>query len=142
MDEEIYMNIAYSLINGLKGQVNFEVANIDYGNIEIIISDNNINEGDFSISFQKQNGSFTIATKDNLDKNIKNKIIDIVNNFTKTELFASYNFTDMKDINVNHYVYDESKIKFNKDILNQLNDLKQIENLKINNLNNSDIITK
>lgn len=136
------MNIAYSLINGLKGQVNFEVANIDYGNIEIIISDNNINEGDFSISFQKQNGSFTIATKDNLDKNIKNKIIDIVNNFTKTELFASYNFTDMKDINVNHYVYDESKIQFNKNILNQLNSLKQIENLKINNLNNSDIITK
>lgn len=48
----------------------------------------------------------------------------------------------MKDINVNHYVYDESKIQFNKNILNQLNSLKQIENLKINNLNNSDIITK
>lgn len=46
----------------------------------------------------------------------------------------------MKDIN--NYVYDESKIEFNKDILNQLNSLKQIENLKINNLNNSDIITK
>ena len=44
------MEITYSLIDELKEQVNFEVANIDYGNIKIIISNNNINKGDFSIS--------------------------------------------------------------------------------------------
>lgn len=135
MDEELYTNIVYTLINGLKNHVTLDIINIDYDNIEIIIygiDGKNINQGDFSISFQKQNGSFTIITKNNLNEKIKKQIIDIVNNFTNTEIFASYNFSDMMNINVDHYVYDDSKKEFNKNILNEFKKLDQIKNLKIN----------
>lgn len=135
MDEELYTNIVYTLINGLKNHVTLDIIDIGYDNIEIIIygiDGKNINQGDFSISFQKQNGSFTIITKNNLNEKIKKQIIDIVNNFTNTEIFASYNFSDMMNINVDHYVYDDSKKEFNKNILNEFKKLDQIKNLKIN----------
>lgn len=135
MDEELYTNIVYTLINGLKNHVTLDIIDIGYDNIEIIIygiDGKNINPGDFSISFQKQNGSFTIITKNDLNEEIKKQIIDIVNNFTNTEIFASYNFSDMMNINVDHYVYDDSKKEFNKNILNEFKKLDQIKNLKIN----------
>lgn len=141
MNEELYENIKESLINGLKEQADIEVINIDFDNIEIIvhkIDGKVIEDNRFSISFQKQNGSFTVITKDDLDENVKQQIVGIIDNFTQKEEFASYNFIDMINFNVNHYVYDDSKIEFNKNILNEFKKLNQIVNLKINDLKKND----
>lgn len=85
-----------------------------------------------SIAFQKQNGSFTIITKNKLDNDIKNRIIDTIDKITKLKLFVSYNFSDMIDTKVYHYVLDESKIDLNKKMVNELKKSNQIENLNIN----------
>lgn len=85
-----------------------------------------------SIAFQKQNGSFTIITKNKLNNDIKNRIIDTIDKITKLKLFASYNFSDMIDTKVYHYVFDESKIDLNKKIVNELKKSNLIENLNIN----------
>ncbi len=68
--------------------------------------------------------------EDGLNEILKEQIPDIVNNSSNAELFATYNFSDMKEFNVYHYIYDNSKINFNTNILNNFNDLHQIENLK------------
>lgn len=141
MNEELYENIKESLINGLKEQADIEVINIDFDNVEIIvhkIDGKVIEDNGFSISFQKQNGSFTVITKDDLDEDVKQQIVGIIDNFTQKEEFASYNFSDMINFNVNHYIYDDSKIEFNKNILNELKNLNQLINLKINDIKNSD----
>lgn len=141
MNEELYENIKESLINGLKEQADIEVINIDFDNIEIIvhkIDGKVIKDNDFSISFQKQNGSFTVITSDDLDEDVKQQIVGIIDNFTQKEEFASYNFSDMINFNVNHYIYDDSKIEFNKNILNELKNLNQLINLRINDIKNSD----
>lgn len=141
MNEELYENIKESLINGLKEQADIEVINIDFDNTEIIvhkIGGKVIEDNGFSISFQKQNGSFTVITRDDLDENIKQQIVGIIDNFTQKEEFASYNFSDMINFNVNHYVYDDSKIEFNKNILNEFKKLNQLINLRINDIKNSD----
>lgn len=145
MSEELYENIKESLIRGLKEQADIEVINIDFDNIEIIVHKMDgkvIEDNGFSISFQKQNGSFTVITKDDLDENIKQQIVGIIDNFTQKEEFASYNFSDMMNFNINHYVYDNSKIDFNKNILNELKRLRQIQNLKINDLRDSVTLKK
>lgn len=141
MNEELYENIKEMLIKDLKEQADIEVINIDFDNIEIIvhkIDGKVIEDNVFSVSFQKQNGSFTVITKDDLDENIKQQIVGIIDNFTQKEEFASYNFSDMMNFNINHYVYDDSKIEFNKNILNEFKKLNQIVNLKINDLKKND----
>lgn len=141
MKEELYENIKEMLIKGLKEQADIEVINIGFDNIEIIvhkIDGKVIEDNVFSVSFQKQNGSFTVITKDDLDENIKQQIVGIIDNFTQKEEFASYNFSDMMNFNINHYVYDDSKIEFNKNILNEFKKLNQIVNLKINDLKKND----
>lgn len=141
MNEELYENIKEMLIKGLKEQADIEVINIDFDNIEIIvhkIDGKVIEDNVFSVSFQKQNGSFTVITKDDLDENIKQQIVGIIDNFTQKEEFASYNFSDMMNFDINHYVYDDSKIEFNKNILNEFKKLNQTVNLKINDLKKND----
>ena len=141
MNEELYENIKEILIKGLKEQADIEVINIDFDNVEIIvhkIDGKVIEDNVFSVSFQKQNGSFTVITKDDLDENVKQHIVGIIDNFTQKEEFASYNFSDMMNFNINHYVYDDSKIEFNKNILNEFKKLNQIVNLKINDLKKND----
>ena len=141
MNEELYENIKEILIKGLKEQVDIEVINIDFDNVEIIvhkIDGKVIEDNGFSISFQNQNGSFTVITKDDLDENVKQQIVGIIDNFTQKEEFVSYNFSDMMNFNINHYVYDDSKIELNKNILNEFKKLNQIVNLKINDLKKND----
>ena len=110
MNEELYENIKEILIKGLKEQADIEVINIDFDNVEIIVHkiDGKVIE---------DNG-FSIS-------------------FQKKE-FASYNFSDMMNFNINHYVYDDSKIELNKNILNEFKKLNQIVNLKINDLKKND----
>ena len=141
MNEELYENIKEILIKGLIEQADIEVINIDFDNVEIIvhkIDGKVIEDNGFSISFQKQNGSFTVTTKDDSDENVKQQIVGIIDNFTQKEEFASYNFSDMMNFNINHYVYDDSKIELNKNILNEFKKLNQIVNLKINDLKKND----
>ena len=141
MNEELYENIKEILIKGLKEQADIEVININFDNVEIIvhkIDGKVIEDNGFSISFQKQNGSFTVTTKDDSDENVKQQIVGIIDNFTQKKEFASYNFSDMMNFNINHYVYDDSKIELNKNILNEFKKLNQIVNLKINDLKKND----
>lgn len=44
----------------------------------------------------------------------------------------------MMNFNINYYVYDDSKIELNKNILNEFKKLNQIVNLKINDLKKND----
>ena len=132
-DEKIYNNTVYNLTEALEEKTKFKTQNIYGNNIEIIIQEINgkiIKEDGISISFQKQNGSFVFASKNSINEILKEQILDIVNNSSNAELFAAYNFSDMKEFNVYHYIYDNSKINFNTNILNSFNDLHQIENLK------------
>lgn len=132
-DEKIYNNTVYNLTEALEEKNKFKTQNIYGDNIEIIIQEINgkiIKEDGISISFQKQNGSFVFAAKNSINEILKEQILDIVNNSSNAELFATHNFSDMKKFNVYHYIYDNSKINFNTNILNSFNDLHQIENLK------------
>lgn len=85
MNEELYENIKEILIKGLKEQADMEVINIDFDNVEIIvhkIDGKVIEDNGFSISFQKQNGSFTVTTKDDSDENVKQQIVGFIDIFT------------------------------------------------------------
>ena len=89
MNEELYENIKEMLIKGLKEQADIEVINIDFDNIEIIvhkIDGKVIEDNVFSVSFQKQNGSFTVITKDDLDENIKQQIVGIIDNYSERRI--------------------------------------------------------
>ncbi|MBP3635362.1 MAG: hypothetical protein J6J17_02745 [Bacilli bacterium] len=88
-----------------------------------------------SISFQKQNGSFTLITNSNLEVSKRKKIIDLLEEVTEINLFASYNFSDMRNINIDHFVYDDNKLNFNNDILKQFESMNQIIDLVIEKTN-------
>ncbi len=133
--EELYTFTIYSIIDKLKDKIKFKVNQIDYDNLELIIEKSNIedlDDNDFSISFQKQNGSFTLIIKKDINENKKKKIIDLFTQVTGTNLFASYHFIDMQDIDINHFVYDDDKLDFNSNILKQFESMKQITDLSIN----------
>ena len=134
-EEELYIFTIYSIIDKLKDKIKFKVNQIDYDNLELIIEKSNIegfNDNDFSISFQKQNGSFTLIIKKDINENKKKKIIDLFTQVTSTNLFASYRFIDMQDIDINHFVYDDDKLDFNSNILKQFESMQQITDLSIN----------
>ena len=134
-EEELYIFTIYSIIDKLKDKIKFKVNQIDYDNLELIIEKSNIegfDDNDFSISFQKQNGSFTLIIKKDINENKKKKIIDLFTQVTSTNLFASYRFIDMQDIDINHFVYDDDKLDFNSNILKQFESMQQITDLSIN----------
>lgn len=133
-DEELYIFILYTIIDKLKEKIKFKANQIDYDNLELVIERSNfedITDNDFSISFQKQNGSFTLITNKSLDKNKKQKIINLLELTTEIDLFASYSFVDMKDVNIDHFVYDDSKLDFNTNILRQFESMNQLTDLCI-----------
>ena len=57
-------------------------------------------------------------------------------NITELDLFASYHFSDMLDINIDHFLYDDSKLERNKRILIGFKDSNQVQNLTFNNNHN------
>lgn len=133
-DEELYIFILYTIMDKLKQKIKFKVNQIDYDNLELIIEQSNfedITNNDFSISFQKQNGSFTLVTKKSLDDNKRQKIVTLLELTAGIDLFASYSFADMEDINIDHFVYDDSKLDFNTNILKQFDVMNQLIDLCI-----------
>lgn len=132
-NENLYTNIVYNLLNRLKEQFQFAVNNIDYDNVEFVPISSNIDGifvNDFSIAFQKQNSSFTVLINKNLQETVEQKIIHLIEEAVDLPLFASYHFTDMKDIAIKHWCYNEEKIEFNTDILNSFKQMNEIEDLK------------
>ena len=92
-------------------EIDRDKKNILNHQLGIIIQEINgkiIKEDGISISFQKQNGSFVFAAKNSINEILKEQIPDIVNNSSNAELFATYNFSDMKEFNVYHYIYDNN----------------------------------
>lgn len=131
--ENLYTIIVYNLLNSLKGEFQFAKNNIDYGNVEFVpISSNigGISVNDFSIEFQKQNSSFTVLINKNLQETVEQKLIHLIEEAVGIPLFASYRFTDMKNITIKHWCYSEEKIEFNKNILNSFKRMNGIEDLK------------
>lgn len=131
-EEELYVFVLYNLMDKLRGKIKFKANLIDYDNLELVVEESNfedISANDFSISFQKQNGSFTLITSEALEQSKRKKIVGLLAESTQTDLFASYKFSDMQDINIDHFVYDDNKLDFNTNILrgfekeNQLTDL-------------------
>lgn len=131
-EEELYIETIYSILDNLKGKIEFSSNNIYYDNIELSVLKSNIdgiNTNDFSISFQKQNGSFTLITNKSLFEEKTKQIVNLVSETCGSVPLASYSFCDMNDIMIYHWCYDDKKIEFNKNILEQYKDMKQIENL-------------
>lgn len=134
INEELYIFILYTIIDKLKQKIKFKANQIDYDNLELIIEKSNfedITNNDFSISFQKQNGSFTLVTKKSLDESKRQKIVSLLESITEIDLFASYSFIDMQNIQIDHFVYDNSKLDFNTNILKQFDSMNQLINLCI-----------
>lgn len=133
-DEELYIFILYTIMDKLKQKIKFKANQIDYDNLELIIEKSNfedITNNDFSISFQKQNGSFTLITKKSLDESKRQKIVSLLELTAGIDLFASYSFVDMEDINIDHFIYDDSKLDFNTNILKQFDGMNQLIDLCI-----------
>ena len=130
--EKLYLLVIQNLINNLKSKIEFTTNEIEYDNLELFIKSSNmrgINPDDFSISFQKQNGSFTLILNSTMDETKKSSIVELMETNSNVGLFATYSFSDLKDDQVFHFVYDDDKLEFNKNILDKFNELGQLESL-------------
>lgn len=133
-DEQLYIELLYNMIENLKDKIKFKAHKIDYDNLELTIEESNFEDimnNDFSISFQKQNGSFTLITKKSLNESKRQKIINLLESITEIDLFASYSFADMENIHIDHFVYEDSKLDFNTNILKQFDSMNQLIDLCI-----------
>lgn len=133
-EEELYIFVLYNLMDKLKDKVKFRTSQIDYDNLELVVEESNlenIGTNDFSISFQKQNGSFTLITNETLDQTKRQKVVGLLSQTTQIDLFASYKFSDMQDINIDHFVYDDNKLDFNTNILRGFEKENQLTGLSI-----------
>lgn len=130
--EELYLLTIQNLINNLRGKIKFTAKEIEYDNLELFIESSNmkgINPNDFSISFQKQNGSFTLILNSGMNETKKSSIVELMETNSNVGLFATYSFSDLKDDQVFHFVYDDDKLEFNKTVLDRFNELGQLEGL-------------
>lgn len=130
MHDDKYVYILYVMCELFLDNTDFKVTtgSIYYNNVEIRLIDK---EDDyFLISFQKENGSFTLTTDKSLSSVKREQIKNIIQKYTNSILFASYSFVDL-DVNINHFVYNDNMLEFNSNLLKELNDTSQIENLNI-----------
>lgn len=83
-----------------------------------------------SVCFQKENGALTVIASKNIDDEIIKKLVKDVYLALNEEPLTSYNFKDLSEYIVYHFVYvKENIIVDNKKILEDLKALGQIENL-------------
>lgn len=83
-----------------------------------------------SVCFQKENGSLTVIASNGIDDDIIKEVVKDVSLALNDEPLASYNFKDLKDFIIYHFVYvKENVIIDNKKILEDYKNLGQIENL-------------
>lgn len=141
-EEELYVFVLYNLMDKLRGKITFKANPIDYDNLKLVVEESNFEDigvNDFSISFQKQNGSFTLITNETLEQTKRQKVVGLLSQTTQIDLFASYKFSDMQDINIDHFVYDDNKLDLNTNILkgfekeNQIIDLSFKKKIGTNN---------
>ena len=86
-----------------------------------------------SVCFQKQNGALTVIADKKIDEEIIKKLVKDVSLALNIDPLASYNFKDLKDYIVYHFVYvKENVIVDNKNLLEKLKISKEIENLDYN----------
>lgn len=86
-----------------------------------------------SVCFQKQNGALTVIADKKIDEEIIKKLVKDVSLALNIDPMASYNFKDLKDYIVYHFVYvKENVIVDNKNLLEKLKISKEIENLDYN----------
>lgn len=96
------------------------------------INDEEINDY-LSVCFQKQNGALTVIADKKIDEEIIKKLVKDVSLALNIDPLASYNFKDLKDYIVYHFVYvKENVIVDNKNLLEKLKISKKIENLDYN----------
>lgn len=96
------------------------------------INDEEINDY-LSVCFQKQNGALTVIADKKIDEEITKKLVKNVSLALNIDPMASYNFKDLKDYIVYHFVYvKENVIVDNKNLLEKLKISKEIENLDYN----------
>lgn len=96
------------------------------------INDEEINDY-LSVCFQKQNGALTVIADKKIDEEIIKKLVKDVSLALNIDPLASYNFKDLKDYIVYHFVYvKENVIVDNKNLLEKLKISKEIENLDYN----------
>ena len=96
------------------------------------INDEEINDY-LSVCFQKQNGALTVIADKKIDEEITIKLVKDVSLALNIDPMASYNFKDLKDYIVYHFVYvKENVIVDNKNLLEKLKISKEIENLDYN----------
>jgi len=96
------------------------------------INDEEINDY-LSVCFQKQNGALTVIADKKIDEEITKKLVKDVSLALNIDPMASYNFKDLKDYIVYHFVYvKENVIVDNKNLLEKLKISKEIENLDYN----------
>lgn len=96
------------------------------------INDEEINDY-LSVCFQKQNGALTVIADKKIDEEIIKKLVKDVSLALNIDPLASYNFKDLKDYIVYHFIYvKENVIVDNKNLLEKLKISKEIENLDYN----------
>ena len=96
------------------------------------INDEEINNY-LSVCFQKQNGALTVIADKKIDEEITKKLVKDVSLALNIDPMASYNFKDLKDYIVYHFVYvKENVIVDNKNLLEKIKISKEIENLDYN----------
>lgn len=89
--------------------------------------------GYISVCFQKENGALTVIADKKIDEEITRKVVKDVSLALNEEPLASYNFKDLNNFIIYHFVYvKENVIIDNKKILEDFKSLGQIENLDYN----------
>lgn len=132
-EEKLYKDCLNNILSRLENKIQFNHSSIDYDNVELIVESSSldgIEKEDFSISFQKQNGSFCVITNNNHSSEKLQRISSLITEVSGITPLATYSFTDMPDIIINHWCYDTNKEGLNNRILNDLDRTGQIINLK------------
>lgn len=115
------------LINELKPHYELVLYTVAYDNFELEITNKDINPGEMTIDFQKQNSSFILVTKKDIDQLVRKDMMGKIESTTNIDLFAEYAFCDSPDYQISHWCYDEEEK--NERILLEFQKLKKLSHL-------------
>lgn len=133
--ELAYVSTFTSIITSLKDDydIKVEIGDCNNYNINIIRVNEKIIDKYLSICFQKQNATLTFMYDKSENKKIISKIIDDISTTLNLNFFATYNLKNYKNYNIIQWNYKvNNPIINNKNVLDSLEQLKEITNLKYN----------
>lgn len=133
--EQAYISSFTKIFTVLNEEYEIHVLPGEEENYELNIKKVNDEEipGYLSVCFQKQNGALTVIADKKIDEEITKGLVKTVSLALNEEPLASYNFKDLKDFIVYHFVYVKENIVIdNKKILEDFKALDEIENLDYN----------